>query len=103
MTTITITDRPGGAVLHRAAPRCTSRNASCAAPCAQQVSLLLNVLPTASELSRVRSYIGEEESLGRVERFFLKVGAVERLVPRLTALQTTLQFAEQALSVCRAV
>jgi len=66
---------------------------------AEQVSALINVLPTADELESVRDYQGEKEMLGRVEQFFLAIGAVERLAPRLTALQITLNFAQQAESL----
>jgi len=61
----------------------------------EQVSAILQALPTAEELEMVKEYSGDAESLGRVEKFFLLLSDVERLGPRLQALQATQQFAPQ--------
>ena len=61
----------------------------------EQVSALLPVLPTAEELEAIREYTGDTESLGRVEKFFLTLSDIERLGPRLQALQATQMFAPQ--------
>ena len=61
----------------------------------EQVSAILPALPTAEELEMVKEYTGDVDSLGRVEKFFLVLSDVERLGPRLQALQATQQFAPQ--------
>ena len=61
----------------------------------EQVSSLLGVLPTSEELEMVKEYAGDLDALGRVEKFFLTLSDVERLGPRLQALQATQQFAPQ--------
>ena len=59
----------------------------------EQVTALLGVLPTSEELETIRDYSGDKESLGRVEHLFLVLSDVERLEPRLQALQASQQFA----------
>ena len=57
-----------------------------------QVNALLVVIPTAEEIETIKEYSGDRESLGRVETFFLVLSDVERLGPRLQALQALHQF-----------
>ena len=58
----------------------------------EQVNGLLGILPTPEELETIREYVGDRESLGRVEAFFLVLSDVDRLGPRLSALQASQQF-----------
>jgi len=51
------------------------------------------------ELDSVREYSGDKEALGRVEMFFLTIGEIDRLGPRLQALQVTQQFGSMADSL----
>jgi len=61
----------------------------------EQLNSLLSVLPTGEELESIRDYTGEVESLGRVEKFFCVLQDVERLGPRLQAMQAKEQFMPQ--------
>ena len=51
----------------------------------ESLSTLVNILPSADELEVLRAYEGPHERLGKVERFFLAVGAVPRLAARVQA------------------
>jgi len=47
----------------------------------------------------VREYSGDAEGLGRVEQFFLCLAEIQRLGPRMQALQATMQFEANSASV----
>ncbi len=66
---------------------------------AEQVSAMLNIIPTADEVETVREYAGDRETLGKVEQLFLVLADVDALEPRLKALQTTLNYTPQALAL----
>lgn len=61
----------------------------------EQITALLGVVPTAEELETIRDYSGDRDTLGRVENFFLVLADIDRLGPRLQAIQATQQFAPQ--------
>lgn len=65
---------------------------------AEQVDKLLNLLPTAEEIEQVKDYVtggGDKEQLGRVESFFLVLSDVQKLRPRVQALQVEGHFIPQ--------
>lgn len=53
---------------------------------------LINILPTADEISTVNSFEGDQSALGVVEHFFVAVGGVSRVEQRLNCWVTTLTF-----------
>ena len=63
---------------------------------AETVPKFLLLLPTAEEFATVNDYAGEVSLLGRTERFFRSVGRINRLIERVSALDISLTFDEEA-------
>ena len=61
---------------------------------AESVQSMIRFLPTADELALVRSYEGDEQRLGKAERYFRRLGTVNGFESKLRALAFKQGFTE---------